>query len=161
MTLEEFLVIYTIRAPQLMWFVGAGSSAAAGIPTAGDLIWKFKQTLYCASQKISVKSVEDLTSPIVQQRLTRYFEGLFPAPGAPDEYAAFFEATYPHPDDRRTFIDNYVRDGSPSFGHMALGVRFGLDRARIVWTTNFDRLLEDAADKGAWRFFTCGGCFVG
>lgn len=149
MTLEEFLVIYTIRAPQLMWFVGAGSSAAAGIPTAGDLIWKFKQTLFCASQKISLKSVEDLTSPIVQQRLTRYFEGLgrFPTPGAPDEYAAFFEATYPYPEDRRTFIDKYVRDGSPSFGHMALGVLFALDRARIVWTTNFDRLLEDAAIK--------------
>jgi hypothetical protein len=30
---------------------------------------------------------------------------------------------------------------------MALGVLFALDRARIVWTTNFDRLIEDAAIK--------------
>ena len=124
MTLEEFLVTYAIRAPQLMWFLGAGSSAAAGIPTAGDLSWKFKQTLFCASQRLSLRSVEDLSSPAVQKRLTRYFDNLgrFPALGAPDEYAAYFEAAYPHPEDRRTFIDTYVRDGSPSFGHMALAV---------------------------------------
>jgi hypothetical protein len=63
MTVDEFLVTYNVRAPQLMWFLGAGSSSAAGIPTAGDLIWKFKQTLFCASQRLSVKSVEDLTLP--------------------------------------------------------------------------------------------------
>ena len=147
MTLDEFLVTYTVRTPQLMWLLGAGSSAAGGIPTANNLIWKFKQTLFCASQRISVKSVEDLSSPIVQQRLKRHFEGLgtFPAEDAPEEYAAYFEAAYPHANDRRTVIDKYVRDGSPSYGHMALAVLFALDRARIVWTTNFDRLLEDAS----------------
>jgi len=147
MTLDQFLVTYTVRAPQLMWLLGAGSSAAAGIPTASDLIWKFKQTLFCASQRLSVKSVEDLSSPTIRQRLKRHFErlGNFPPEDTPEEYAAYFEAAYPDPRDRRTVIDRYVRDGSPSYGHMALAVLFALDRARIVWTTNFDRLLEDAA----------------
>lgn len=147
MTLDEFLVTYTVRSPQLMWLFGAGASAAAGIPTASDLTWKFKQRMFCASQRLSIKLVEDLSSPSVQQRLKRHFDGLgkFPSQGAPDEYAAYFEATYPHPNDRRTTIDKYVRDGSPSYGHMALAVLFALDRARIVWTTNFDRLIEDAA----------------
>ena len=54
MKIEDFLRFYPLRSQNIMWFVGAGASAAAGIPTAGDLIRKFKSNLYCAKQKVSV-----------------------------------------------------------------------------------------------------------
>src|SRR5579884_1675471 len=110
MQYEEFLRIYAVRAPNLTWFLGAGASAAAGIPTAGALIWQFKRTLYCASQRISIKSCEDLSSPAVRRKLQSYFDqvGKFPAEGSPDEYAFYFETTYGDPADRRTVIDKYV-----------------------------------------------------
>lgn len=147
MNLEEFLITYNVRAPNLMWFLGAGASAAAGIPTAHHLIWQFKRTLFCASQRISIKTLEDLSDPLTQHRLKKHFDALnsFPAEDAPEEYAAYFEAAYPHPSDRRTIIDKYVRDGSPSYGHMALASLLATGNVRIIWTTNFDKLLEDAS----------------
>lgn len=35
MTIDEFLRVYPVRAPNLMWLLGAGAPAATGIPTAG------------------------------------------------------------------------------------------------------------------------------
>jgi NAD-dependent SIR2 family protein deacetylase len=147
MSFDQFLVTYNVRAPNLMWLLGAGASAASGIPTAHHLIWQFKRTLFCAAQRISLKNLEDLSDPVTQQRLKRYFDGLghFPPEDSPEEYAAYFEAAYPHPNDRRTIIEKYVLNGTPSYGHMALGSLLATGSAQIVWTTNFDKLLEDAA----------------
>ena len=42
----SFRNAFPLRAPRLMWLLGAGASAAAGIPTAGDMIWDFKRRIY-------------------------------------------------------------------------------------------------------------------
>lgn len=147
MTTDEFLRIFKIRAPNLMWLLGAGASASAGIPTAGSLIWQFKRTLFCAAQRVSVKSCEDLSSSAVRQRLQRYLDtlGAFPPEDSPEEYAAYFEATYPDPGDRRTVLESYLAGAKPSYGHLVLAALMQMDKARVVWTPNFDRLVEDAA----------------
>lgn len=149
MTSEQFFITYGVRAPNLMWFLGAGASAAAGIPTAYHLIWQFKRRLYCAAERVSVKSCEDLSNPSTQTRLQRYFDrfGRYPKPDSPEEYAAYFEAAYPDAGDRRTIIDQYVRDATPSFGHAVLAALLSIGKARIVWTTNLDKLVEDASIK--------------
>jgi NAD-dependent protein deacetylases, SIR2 family len=63
MTLPEFLRAFPLRAQNLMWLLGAGASAASGIPTAYDMIWDFKRRLYCAEQRVSLQSCDDLTDP--------------------------------------------------------------------------------------------------
>jgi len=40
------LRLFQLRGAQIMWFLGAGASRSAGIKTAGDMIWDFKQRLY-------------------------------------------------------------------------------------------------------------------
>jgi NAD-dependent SIR2 family protein deacetylase len=147
MTIEEFLRVYPVRAPNLVWLLGAGASAAAGIPTAGALIWQFKRTLFCAAQRISVKSCEDLSDAAIQRRLDCYFESLggFPPTGSPDEYSAYFEAAYPDAKDRRSILQGFLTGVKPSYGHLALAALMKMDKARIVWTPNFDKLVEDAA----------------
>jgi NAD-dependent SIR2 family protein deacetylase len=52
-----------------MWLLGAGASAAAGIPTAWDMIWKFKQQLYVSQRRVSPKAVADLSNPTVRRSL--------------------------------------------------------------------------------------------
>src|SRR5262249_40666072 len=123
------------------------ASAAAGIPTAGNLIWQFKRTLFCAKQRVSVKSCEDLSSVTVQQRLQRYFDGLgtFPPEDSPEEYAEYFEATYPDPADRRSVLDGCLAGSKPRYGHLVLAALMTLGKVRVVWTPNFDKLIEDAA----------------
>jgi NAD-dependent SIR2 family protein deacetylase len=147
MTIEEFLRIYPLRAANLMWFLGAGASASGGVPTANSLVWDFKRTLFCAAQKISPKTCDNLSNPLVQRRLDSYFQdlGIFPASGSPEEYASYFEATYADPSDRRTKLEAFISGARPSFGHIALAALMKMQKARVVWTVNFDRLIEDAA----------------
>ena len=50
--MPTFLRLFQLRRAQVMWFLGAGASRAAGIKTAGDMIWEFKQKLYCSEKKV-------------------------------------------------------------------------------------------------------------
>lgn len=149
MDVAEFLRLHSVRAPNLMWFLGAGASSAAGVPTAYHLIWEFKRTLFCAAQRVPLEAVADLADPAVQARLQHHFDALgsFPAEGADEEYAAYFEAAYPSEADRRAVIDRAVSGAAPSYGHVVLAALMRLDRARIAWTTNFDPMVEDAGAK--------------
>lgn len=132
-----------------MWFLGAGASRAAGIKTAGDMIWDFKQRLFRSQKKLPPSAITDIGEPAVQRRLQAYFDGLgtFPAAGHETEYSAYFEATYHSPKDRRAYLDELLAGGRPSFGHLALGLLMAEDLCRIIWTTNFDRTIEDAAAR--------------
>lgn len=149
MDLPRFLRLFQMRTNQVMWLFGAGTSRSAGIKTAWDMIWDFKQKLYCSQKKIPLSAITDLSDPAVQRALQAHFDGAggFPAAGSETEYSAYFEATYPSPRDRRAYLDGMLTGAKPSFGHRALGLLFQEDLARIVWTTNFDRLVEDSAAK--------------
>jgi len=80
-----------------MWFLGAGASVSAGVPTAGQLIWQYKRFLYATLTSTPIAGI-DVADPVVRRRLQRYFddEGGYPPAGSTDEYARFFEAGYPH-----------------------------------------------------------------
>jgi len=144
--MDDFARRFSMRSARLAWLLGAGCSAAAGIPTAWDLIWRFKQELYISKRRIPRSSVEDIRNPSVQRSIQSFIDSLenFPQPDAPDEYAALFEAAYPSEVDRRTFLDTWIRGGKPSYGHVALATLMKADRARCVWTTNFDAVVADA-----------------
>ncbi|MCU1251573.1 MAG: integrase family protein [Edaphobacter sp.] len=111
MSLEEFLRLYPLRSSTLAWFLGAGASASARLPTAWDLAWRFKQTLYCTSSKVSRSTCEDLGNEVVRERLQRYLDstGKYPQADSPEEYATYFEATYPDPNDAATDTGDEMR----------------------------------------------------
>lgn len=144
-----FLRAYQMRIGNVMWFLGAGASRASGIKTAGDMIWDFKQNLYRSNKKLPPNAITDPGDPVVQRKLQRYFDDLsdFPQGGSPDEYARYFEATYPNPKDRRAYLDKLIEVGKPTYGHLALALLMREGCCRIIWTTNFDRTMEDAAAK--------------
>lgn len=142
-----FLRLFQLRAAQIMWFLGAGAARSAGIKTAGDMIWDFKQRLYRSQKKLPPSAITDIGEPAVQRKLQAHFDGLggFPPAGSETEYSAYFEATYHAPRDRRAYLDELIARGKPSFGHHALALLMLEDLCRIIWTTNFDRTVEDAA----------------
>lgn len=149
MTEKEFLGIFSLRSPQLMWFLGAGASAAARVPTAGHLILDFKRTLYCLDHKVSVRSVPDLSDASLIARMRAYFtpQRGFPAENSEDEYAFYFEHLYRDEKDRRRYLHDLMTAAIPSYGHIALAALCKLDKVRVLWTTNFDRAPEDALAK--------------
>ena len=137
---DDFARRFSLRASNLMWLLGAGSSASAGIPTAWDMIWEFKQRLYITQKRVSPRTVEDISNPFVRAQLQAHIDSLgqLPQPGAPEEYAALYEAVYHSEKDRRAYIDGKVRGAKPSYGHLALATLMRAQLARLVWTTNFD-----------------------
>ena len=149
MNVSEFLRLYPMRAPNIMWLLGAGASAAAGISTAYHMIWEFKRTIYCSTQRVPLGACSDLSNPLIRSRIQGHFNSL---PGAPvadsaEEYSYYFQQAYPNEGDRRRYIDQIVSSAVPSFGHLALAGLLKMDKARVVWTTNFDRMIEDSAAR--------------
>lgn len=129
---DDFARRFSMRPGGLMWLLGAGASAAAGIPTAWDMIWEFKQQLFVSQRRVSAKTVADLSNPAVRKAIQSFVDGLdrFPPTGAPDEYAALFEAAYPSESDRRTYIAAKLSGAKPSYGHLALATLMKGGRTR-------------------------------
>lgn len=147
--MDDFARRFSMRPAKLMWLLGAGVSASAGILTAWDMICRFKRELYITQRKVSPQSVADLSSPAILATLDAFLaeSDTLPKPGAADEYSALFEATYPQEQDRRTYIDHMIRGMKPTQGHLALAALLRAKHSNIVWTTNFDHLLADACAR--------------
>jgi hypothetical protein len=146
---DDFARRFTMRAANLMWLLGAGCSASAGIPTASDMVWEFKQQLYVSQRRVSLKSISDLSNSTIRRILQDYIDasGHFPPASAPDEYAALFEAAWPNEGDRRSYLDGKLTGAKPSYGHYALATLMSAGMTKLVWTTNFDPLVADACAK--------------
>ena len=146
---DDFARRFSLRAQNLMWLLGAGASASAGVPTAADMIWDFKQQLFVSQRRAPSHEVSDLSNPVVRNRLQSHVDSLgrLPSPGVPDEYAALFEAVYPAEADRRAYLDGRLSGAKPSYGHIALATLMKANHTRIVWTTNFDALVADACAR--------------
>ena len=146
---DDFARRFSIRAKNLMWFLGAGASASAGLPTATDMIWEFKHSIFLSQNPGAGYASSNLSDPVVRNRIDAHLKSIdgLPPPGAPNEYAALFEAAYPAESDRRTVLDAKLSGAKPSYGHMALGTLMRHEQSRVVWTTNFDTLVADACAK--------------
>ena len=146
---DDFARRFNLRAKNLMWLLGAGASAAAGVPTAMDMVWEFKQQLFISQRKVSLQAVSDLSNQAVRDQLQAHVDSLerLPPLGSNDEYAALFEEVYPSEADRRSFIQARVGGSKPSYGHLALATLMCSSHTPLVWTTNFDSLVADACAK--------------
>lgn len=144
-TSDAFARSFGQRTGRLAWLLGAGASAAAGVPTAADMVADFKARLFCAHTKIPRNEV-DVSDPLWEQRITSYFDDAhgFPPAGDPGEYSTAFEIAYPEAADRRSYIENAVKQATPSFGHRVLASLISGGVIRCLFTTNFDPLIERA-----------------
>ncbi|MBI3759789.1 MAG: SIR2 family protein, partial [Deltaproteobacteria bacterium] len=149
MDIPAFLRLFQLRAGQIAWFLGAGASRSAGIKTAGDMIWDFKQRIYRSEKKLPPSAITDIGDPAIRRKLQAYFDalGTFPPAGSESEYSVYFETTYHSPKDRRAYLDELIGRGKPSFGHLALSLLMAERLCHLVWTTNFDLAMEDAAAR--------------
>jgi NAD-dependent SIR2 family protein deacetylase len=145
LTGPQFANFFRLRHKQLAWFLGAGASASAGIPTGYAMINDFKKRLFCQLSGVRLREV-DANDPLWMDRINFFFSkrSELPSPGDPAEYAAAFEAVYPTPEDRRSYIEEAIKKGTPSFAHKVLASLLTTGRLPCVFTTNFDPLVETA-----------------
>ena len=141
--LPEFARMFAVSGAQIGWFFGAGTSASGGIPTGGQLLDQFKAVLYASENNLDQGEVR-MGDPLVSERVRRFFDDAHGLPpiDSPDEYAAAFERAYPDPAVRRQWLDRWIAEGRPSFGHRVVAALLASGLARWLATTNFDDLVE-------------------
>ena len=147
--LERFIIHYIQNSPQIMWFLGAGASRSAGIPTAWDIVWELKCRTYCILQERTFSSYSDYTSPAIREEVQSFLNGReeFKDIRPDDEYSFFLEYVYKaNPSGLREFVQEKIKneDVHPSYGHKFLAILLKQELCNIIWTTNFDSLIEDA-----------------
>lgn len=145
MTGKELGLSLAVRAKQYAWFLGAGASAAANVPTASDMIVDFKARLFCAAVGVPRREI-DPADRMWLERIEAHLDGKggLPPNGDPGEYAALFEAVFPAQGERRSYIHQALNQGKASFGHRVLAAMIASGQAPCLFTTNFDQLIERA-----------------
>lgn len=143
----ELLAHYLPNAPQVMWFLGAGTSRTAGMPTAYDIIWNLKKSYYCREENLDINA-QDLNINAIKSRIQNYMDSKgFPSLWSPEEYSFYFQLLFA---DDYEAQQKYLREIlspqkiSLNVGHRVLAALLALGKAKLIFTTNFDSVIEEA-----------------
>ena len=143
----EFTARFCTRPQNFAWFLGAGTSATAGLPTASDVLWDMKRRYYCREENQEITH-QDLQSEAVRAKIQAYMESKgFPALWDDDEYTAYFEKIFGADRERqRAYMKGILAEerATLSAGTRVLGALMAAGLCRAVFTTNFDTILEKA-----------------
>lgn len=143
----DFLAHFNSNASKMMWFLGAGTSRSAGMPTASDLIWTLKVRYYCLQENQDIKS-HDINNEAVKRRVQNYMDSRgFPGLGNTEEYSFYFDLIFGK--DRTTqqrFISEQLADDkiSLNIGQRCLAGLVAMDVTKVIFTSNFDNVIENA-----------------
>jgi hypothetical protein len=150
----QLIQLLSESAPQFSWFLGAGASQSAGLPTAMDVIWDLKRRHYCLKENQQV-SANDIQNMAVREKIDSYMKANgFPSSGDADEYSRCFELIFQDDLERqRKYLRAILSDEktSLSIGHRVLAAMMASSAARAVVTTNFDSVIEKAMAEVAGK----------
>ncbi|MFB9952719.1 SIR2 family protein [Rhizobium puerariae] len=144
---SEFISIFCERPAQFAWFLGAGTSRTAGLPTAGDVIWDLKRRYYRLQQDREV-SPQDIQNEAVRTRIQAFLDSQgFPPLWADEEYTTYFQKIFGDDRERqRNYLKGILSEEKVtlSVGNRVLGGLLVAGLTRAVFTTNFDSVVEKA-----------------
>lgn len=147
MTLEEFITHYLLNAPQMMWLLGAGTSRSANMPSATDIIWDLKRRYYCLKENREITDNE-LSNESVRKKIQAYFDSLgAPTQYSEQEYAYYFKLVFgDNPDQHQKYLEEKLSPTliSLNSGHRILAALIEMQKAKLIFTTNFDAVIEQA-----------------
>ena len=110
-------------------FLGAGASKTSQIKSAEEMVDEWREELYTRSN--SKESYEDWIG-----KQNWYNDD--------DEYSMLFERMYDQPSQRRVYIEECVKNAHPNWGYIYLTNLLAKKFFDVVFTTNFDDLLNEA-----------------
>ena len=143
----------TLNVDKFSWFLGAGSSDSANLPTANDIIWDLKKKYYCSEENQDIRN-QDIQLLPIRRKIQEYMDSKgFPAKYDDDEYSFYFELYFGREREaqRKYLADILSMDNAAlSIGHRALAALMSDGKANVVYTTNFGKVIENAYS------FVCG-----
>ena len=126
-------------ARRFCFFLGAGASVTSGIPAASKLIdlWDEKiRTRFPAEEYEQWKKDKQIDEQTKYSHYSDYYEKQFSS----------------NPVDGYNFLEKKMKDASPSGGYACLAFLLTQTPHKVVVTTNFDRLTEDAVTLYSHEF---------
>jgi hypothetical protein len=148
----ELTSIFCARPQNFAWFLGAGASATAGLPTATDIIWDMKRRFYCREENQEI-SRQDVQNDAVRTRIQSFMESRgFPPLWADDEYPLYFEKIFAADKERqRRYLKAILSEDQVtlSVGNRVLAAMIASGFTRAAFTTNFDSVVEKAVAEVA------------
>ena len=129
--------------------LGAGASISSGIQSANDCIWDWKASIYqtlsgCQQNLVDPKK-SDRSKTIIQKWIDSQIG--FPKEGSSDEYSFYAEKAYQIEADRIKYFQNLCQDKTPYVGYKLLCLLNKYGVVKSIWSTNFDGLVERAAQQ--------------
>jgi hypothetical protein len=145
------------RPQNFAWFIGAGASRSAGLPTATDIIWDLKCRYYCEQENQDI-SRQDVQSEAVRARIQAFLDSRgFPALWAANEYGTYFEKIFGSDLERqRRYLRAILSEDKVTLvvGSRVMAALLASGNCRAVFTTNFDSVLEKAVAEVSGRSLT-------
>lgn len=143
----EFAGTFAARPQNLAWFLGAGASRTSGLPTAIDVLWDLKRRYYCQEENQEIV-LQDVQVAAVADRIQSFMDSRgFPALWSDGEYSAYFERIFGEDRERQRKYLRAILDEDKvtlAIGSRVLAAMLVLGSARVVFTTNFDSVVEKA-----------------
>jgi hypothetical protein len=144
---DNFIRNFVQNAPQLMWFLGAGASRTAGMPTAIDIIWDLKRKYYCLKENQDLQT-HDINKQAIRRKIQDYLDSKgFPALWSAEEYSFYFDLTFgeDYGSQQKYINDQFASQKiSLNIGQRVLAAFLEMGFTRVVFTTNFDEVIETA-----------------
>lgn len=144
---KELIGVVSAKSQNFAWFLGAGASRSAGLPSATDLLWDLKRHYYCREENQEITR-QDIQNNAVRDRIQSFLESRgFPAEWADGEYGTYFEKLFGGDKEkqRRYIITQLAEDKIRlAAGHRVMGALISLDLCRVAFSTNFDTVVEKA-----------------
>lgn len=127
----------------------AGASISSGIQSANDCIWDWKTSIYqtlsgCQQNLVDPKK-SNRSKSIIQKWLDSQIG--FPQAESSDEYSFYAEKAYHIEADRIKYFQNLCQDKTPYVGYKLLCLLNKYGVVKSIWSTNFDGLVERAAQQ--------------
>lgn len=127
--LTNLILTRNAGIPNFALLLGSGASATSGVKTASEMISVWRSEMYRRSG-----SRQAFLTWIKKQDWY----------GSDDEYAFLFESLYDQPAQRRAYIEERLKNAHPSWGYVYLANLLKANIFNVVFTTNFDDLLNEA-----------------
>jgi hypothetical protein len=136
------------------WFLGAGASLSAGLPTANDIVWDIKRRHYGLAENRTVER-NDLQNPAIREKIESYMLAKgFPATSDPTAYSRCFELEFGTNYTRQSdYLQAMLSEQNSALkvGHRVFGALLSNGFIKVTFTTNFDTVIERAVAEVAGK----------
>ena len=131
-TAEHLMHLINTRngnVPNFSLLLGSGTSVTSGVKTAQEMIKEWRTLLLNRSGRSEGDDV---------------YQNQLVSDNHEDEYSILFEQVYDQPSQRRVYVEECLKGARPSWGYVYLTSLLSERVFDVVFTTNFDDLLNEA-----------------